>query len=87
MPRPRKVSNATIMEAILRFTEQGVDFSSEILGEQVGVSRPTINRRLKEMDEKGWLRVKPYRDEFGHRRYAVKVLARGRKAANRATAA
>lgn len=83
MPRPRKVDNAAILDAIVRLTDDGTQFNSTDLGDAVGLSRPTVNRRLKEMDEQNLLRVKPFRDDNGHRRYAVKVLARGRKVAER----
>lgn len=83
MPRPRKVPNEAIVDAILALQEDGIEFGSPYLGEQVGLSRPTINRRLREMDEQNWLRVKQYRDDTGHRRYTIRVLAKGRKVAER----
>lgn len=79
MPRPRKVENDEILVIIKRLVDENAEFSSEYLGAQVGLSRPTINRRLREMDEKNLIRVKHHRDNNGHRRYTVKVLAKGRK--------
>lgn len=79
MPRPRKVSNEAILAIIMELNESDADYSSESIGEQLDLSRPTVNRRIKEMDGDDWIRVAPFRDDFGHRRYTVKVLAKGRK--------
>lgn len=87
MPRPRKVDNDEILTLVHQLVEKGAEFSSQELGDSVGLSRPTINRRLREMNEQNLLRVKPYRDKNGHRRYTVKILARGRKRLERLTAA
>lgn len=83
MPRPRKIQNEVVLDAILQFLDDEADFNSTDVGEKVGLSRPTVNRRLKEMDEANWLRVRPYRDGNGHRRYTVRVLAKGKKAVER----
>lgn len=79
MPRPRKVPNEVVLEAIIELVDAEVAFSSEELGKKIDLSRPTVNRRLKELDEDNLIRVSPYRDENGHRRYSVRVLAKGRK--------
>jgi DNA-binding MarR family transcriptional regulator len=79
MARPRTVSYEDILVAILGLNEQHFSFPSELLGQAVGASRPTINRRLKEMDAQDLIRLKPFRDEAGHRRYTVSVLSKGRK--------
>lgn len=81
MPRPRKIQNEELLSAIMELNEADADYSSEEIGEKVGLSRPTVNRRLKEMDEEDWIRVKPFRDDNGHRRYTIRVLAKGRKKA------
>lgn len=83
MPRPRKVSNEVVLGTIMQFLDDEVEFNSADVGEKIGLSRPTVNRRLREMDDANWLRVKPYRDDNGHRRYNVRVLAKGRKAVER----
>lgn len=83
MPRPRKVTNEEILGVIMALNEKDADYSSETIGEEIGLSRPTVNRRLKEMDQDDWIRVKPFRDENGHRRYTVRVLAKGRKKVER----
>lgn len=83
MPRPRKIANEEILSVIMALNEQDADYSSQSIGDQVGLSRPTINRRLQEMDEDDWVRVQPFRDGNGHRRYTVRVLAKGRKKVER----
>lgn len=79
MPRPRKVTNEQLLALVMELNEDDADYSSERIGEQLGVSRPTVNRRLQEMSDDDWVRVAPFRDEYGHRRYTVRVLAKGRK--------
>lgn len=79
MPRPRKVTNEQLLAVIIELNENDSEYSSESIGAQVDLSRPTVNRRLKEMDAEDWIRVAPYRDDFGHRRYTVRVLAKGRR--------
>lgn len=83
MPRPRKVPNEVVLGTIIQLIDDGTEFNSSEVGAKIGLSRPTVNRRLKEMDDADWLRVKPYRDDSGHRRYTVRVLAKGRKALER----
>lgn len=83
MPRPRTVTNEQVLSVVMALNESDADYSSQTIGEQVGLSRPTVNRRLKEMDQEDWLRIKPFRDENGHRRYTVRVLAKGRKKVER----
>lgn len=79
MPRPRKVTNEQLLAVIIELNESESEYSSESIGAQIDLSRPTVNRRLKEMDAEDWIRVSPYRDDFGHRRYTVRVLAKGRR--------
>lgn len=79
MPRPRKVSNEELLAVVMELNESDADYSSESIGDRLSLSRPTVNRRLKEMDGEDWIRVTSFRDDFGHRRYTVRVLAKGRK--------
>ena len=82
MVRPRTVSNEEVLQGIV-YLQDELDleyFTSERLGEEVRLSRPTVNRRIKELEALGWIRVKRYRNQKGHWRYQVRVMSKGRKA-------
>ena len=79
MPRPRKVQNEAILDVIDSLNGNQEQYSSPDIGKALGLSRPTVNRRLQEMDGENWIRVKRFRDDMGHRRYTVRILAKGRR--------
>jgi Mn-dependent DtxR family transcriptional regulator len=73
--RPRKVTNEEVLDAIQELHKEGFEsFNSSELGDRIGLSRPSVNRRLTELAEKGLIHWSKFRNAYGHRRYTVSIL-------------